>query len=119
MTPQQAIAMLDRQIAKSNQTVTIRVLPSTDVVVPALVRSTTSTDLVAGLVQGESIVIVSPTQINAAGWPGTQPAGKPDNRVPSKNRGDMVVINNQLRAVQNANPVYMNDVLVRIEIVVK
>jgi hypothetical protein len=119
MTSEQAIAMLDRQIARNKQTVTLRKLPSTDITVPALVRSSTATELIGGLTQGESLVIVSPTQINAAGWPGVQEAGKSDVRVPSKNRGDSVVINNQNRVVQNANPFYINDVLVRIEIVVK
>lgn len=119
MTPEQAISMLDRQIAKNGQPVTLRRLPSTDVDVSGLVRSNTATELIAGLVQGESLVIVSPTQINAAGWPGTQEAGKRDIRVPSKNRGDIVVVNNEQRAVQNANAFYIGDTLVRIEITVK
>lgn len=119
MTPQQAIDMLERQIAKNGQTVTLRRLPSTDITLRASVRSSTATELVAGLSQGESLVIVSPTQIDAASWPGTQEAGKADIRVPSKNRGDIVVVNNQPRAVQNANPFYIDDRLVRIEILVK
>jgi hypothetical protein len=122
MTPQQSIDMLDRAIARGKQTVTLRRLPSTDVTVPAMVRSLGANDLVGqgnGLVQSDALVIISPTQINAGGWPGPQVDGKADVRVPSKGRGDQVVIGNQTRSVQNANPVYMGDVLVRIEIQVR
>ncbi len=119
MTADQAIDMLDRMIAVNGSTVTLRRLPSTDVDCPALVRDQGPNELVGGLTQGDSTVILSPTQINAAAWPGAQVNGKPDNRIPSKNLGDLVVINNRVRSVQNANAIYIGNVLVRIEIQVR
>lgn len=116
MTPQGAIDALDRMLLDRGQWVTLRKLPSTDVTVRAVVRGNGSESLVDGIGQSKSTVIISPTQINAAHWPAAQVSGKPDVRVPTKGASFMVVINNVARAVEDASPVYLDDVLVRIDI---
>lgn len=118
MTPQAAIDMLDRLLAARGQDVVLRKLPSTDITVRALVRTQGASDLVTGIAQSDSTVIISPTQINAAQWPAAQVAGKPDVRIPTKSNF-LVVIENSQRFVQNAQPVYLDDVLVRIDISVR
>lgn len=110
------IESLDRALARSGQTVTLRRLTNTDLAgIPAMVRGYSPDELVDGITQQDSFVIISPTQINAAGWPGTQVPGQPDIRIPRHNRGDLCIINGQTRAVQAGVGIYVRDVLARIE----
>lgn len=110
------IEALDRALARSGQSVTLRRLPTVDIEdVPALVRGYSPQELVDGITQQDSLVIISPTQINAEVWPGAQVSGQKDIRIPSKNRGDLCIINNETRSVQAGVGIYVGDTLVRIE----
>lgn len=87
-----------------------------DVKCRAGVRSPTSQELVAGITQDDLFCTLSPTQINAAQWPGGQPPSVTDDpRVPSKNRGDMAFVRKRWRAVQWAQSFHSHDELVRID----
>lgn len=114
------IDALDRGLARSGQTVTLRVLPTNDLAgIPAVVRGYQPDELSSSITQQDSHVVISPTQINAAGWPGVQAPGIKDNRIPTKNRGDICIINNVQRAVMAGVGIYVQDVLVRIELQVR
>lgn len=118
------IDALDRALKRAGQTVTltriaINGLPAVAVTCPAAVRGYTPEELTTNITQQDSKVILSPTQINAAIWPGTQVPGTPDIRVPSKNRGDTCSINGVPRTLQAGVGIYVQDVLVRIELQVR
>jgi len=119
MTPSATIKSLDGALAAGGQTVTLRKLPTTDVVCPAAVRGYQPQELTSNITQQDSKVILSPTQINAAIWPGTQVPGQEDIRIPSKNRGDLCQINGKFRTIQASVGIYVQDVLVRIELQVR
>jgi hypothetical protein len=63
-------------------------------------------------------VILSPTQINRAQWPGGQPPNATgDPRIPSKNRGDKCIIDGGICSVEEGGGIRLDDnVLVRIEL---
>lgn len=94
----------------------------------AAVRNYDAKELVGGITQDMSEVILSPTQIVSSGWPGpdveirnasgvvTQAASDQDRRVPRK--GDKVIIQNKSRAIDVAKPKYLDDGLVRITLTV-
>lgn len=113
------IDSLDAALAAAGQTVTLTCRPNITVVCPASVRGYTPQELTSNITQQDSKVILSPTQINAATWPGTQVPATPDIRIPSKNRGDLCTINGQQRTVQAGVGIYVKDVLVRIELQVR
>lgn len=73
-------------------------------------------EIVGGIIQGDSRVILSPTQIIAGSWGGT-PADGTDGRVPVKN--DHLIVAGRARVVQAAVPFYMDGQLVRIELQVR
>jgi len=120
---------LDDALATDGQTVTLQrlYLGAGGVQIPvsvdcrAAVRSYGAKELVGGITQDQSEVIMSPTQIIAAGWPGpwtpsaTEPT-KPetDRRVPRK--GDKLIIAGKARNVEVPKPIYVDDELVRIEL---
>jgi hypothetical protein len=112
------IDALDRALKRSGQPVILRKIPSTDVSCLALVRGYTPQQLVGGILLQDSLVIISPTPINAASWPGPQ-VGTIDVRIPAKGRGDIVVVAGVNRAVQTSVGIYVGSTLVRIEIQVR
>lgn len=82
----------------------------------AFVRGYAAQELVGGIAQTDSKLIMSPTQIIRAGWPGPNSSATPtdqDRRVPRK--GDAVVIAGRKRAVETAGGIYLGGELVRIE----
>lgn len=86
----------------------------------AFVRPVNAEELNSGITQDSSNVIMSPSEIIAARWPGpwTSSAAEPvnpgtDRRVPRKN--DKAVIKNRVRNVEVAKPIYVDNELVRIE----
>lgn len=110
------IADLDDALAEYGADVVLRRIsgtaPSTtntDVTVRAAIRSFQPQELVGGIVQTDSRVIISPTQITAAGWPG-------DGTLPRPN--DRLVIAGRVRNVKVVDPIYIGDELVRIEMAV-
>lgn len=114
------IDALDRALRRTKLTVTLRKVTGTtsqtftDVDCPATVRGYSPQELVGGITQQDSHVTISPTQINAAVWPSAQSAGA-DVRIPSRNRGDVCIINGVTRSVQDGVGLYVQDTLVRIE----
>lgn len=117
------IARLDRSTAKNGEDIILRRVvgttnqQNTDVGIRAKVEGLTDKTLIAATSQLEFHCIFSPTQINAAQWPGGQPPGPQgdDPRVPDKNRGDMARVRGKWRAVQWAFGKYPGGELVRIE----
>lgn len=113
----QEIADLDFSLAADGQTVTLA-RGSASVQCAAFVRTRQlipNEPLVDTLSQQEFLVIISPTQIDEATWPA--PANSPplpvDQRIPIK--GDRIIIAGRMRAVQSVLPMFVADVLVRIE----
>lgn len=128
MTPSEAISLLDDQLASgAQQTVTLQRRDNAGTLlfkadVPAFVRRSNQVNVLSGaFVQSYSLVIVSPTDLDATGWPGSTSATQ-DTRVPNR-ATDKVVMYGNPRAIQQANPFYMNDgtdnVLVRLEMTVE
>jgi hypothetical protein len=110
------IVDLDDALAEYGADIVLRrvtgVAPSTtniDVTVRAAVRSFQPQELVGGIMQTDSRVIISPTQITAAAWPG-------DGTLPRAN--DKLVIAGRVRNVKVVDPIYLGDDLVRIEMAV-
>lgn len=126
-TPAFEIAELDASLALDGEDIIIRRIVGTthqttiDVVCRAFVRLYKPTEVAGTIIQGDSNVILSPTQINDAQWPGGLPvAGSEmafDQRVPRHN--DKAIIRGKVRNIEAAAPIYMNNELVRIELVVR
>ena len=82
----------------------------------ALVRGYAAQELVGGIAQTDSKIVMSPTEITRSGWPGPNSSATPtnqDRRVPRK--GDAVIIAGRKRAVEAAGGIYLSGDLVRIE----
>lgn len=115
MTPVEAIAMLDRQIAEHGQTVAIQRIVGTgptatgqggDVQIAAHVRTLREDELIAGMTQNDLMVIVSPTALVA--WPFGLPA-----------KGDKVVIDGRGHNIELPQPIKLAGTLVRLNLKVK
>jgi hypothetical protein len=128
MTPQQARAALDRHLANAGADCTLVRLLGTQqapvsVIVRAHVTDYTPQTLIAGsgLQAGDSKVIISTTQIDAAQWPGAVPAAQAtpgDPRVPRK--GDRLIVSGRTRTVLYAwEAPRINGELVRIEMEIR
>jgi hypothetical protein len=119
-----AIADLDRELLAIGQVATLRrlqlvagvqsILSSVDVRI--VMRQYQPSELVGGIIQGDSFVILSPSEIIAANWPGTATAPG-DKRVPKK--GDQLIVQGIARTVQSATPYYPWGTLCRIELQVR
>lgn len=116
--------MLDRQLARHGQDVVLqRQIGLNQAWIPVGVRAQVigfqPHELIvgSGIQQGDSKVIISPTQIDDAQWPGgtVNPIG--DIRIPVK--ADRMVIGGRTRAVQAAAARYIAGELVRIEVQVR
>jgi len=117
VTPASAITSLDKQLAKHGQTATLRrwtgsgsARTPVDVTVRVRAQDYRVEELVGGIEQGDTRVVLSPTQIVAAGWPG--PQGWPRN-------GDAIIIAGREREIVSAPPQVIDDVVVRIDMVVR
>ncbi|MFD1623890.1 hypothetical protein [Azospirillum griseum] len=118
------IAALDRALAVAGEPVLLRrfygVNPRTsvDVECMAFVRGYKPQELIGSITQTDIFVILSPTEIERAKWPGGSGlSGTPDPRVPRK--GDSLVVRGTMRNVEAVGPVYARGELVRIEMNVK
>lgn len=81
----------------------------------AAVRQYQPSELTDGVIQGDSHIIISPTEIIKAQWPGATPQSSDvDKRVPRK--GDRVIVQGRARAVEAAAPFYLGGELVRLEL---
>lgn len=127
MTPAAAIAALDRQLAAHGEDIAITRVVKRDgvnvtesITCRAFVKSV-SADEIAGKITAEDLkVIISPTQIVAAGWPGTDEniisGNNVDQRVPKSS--DKVVVQGRPREIRAPKPKLMNGVWVRSDMVV-
>jgi|SRR5215207_1897564 len=104
------IEALDRALARAGEDVVLRRVgtPNIDVTCRASVRSPRADELAAGYTQTESIVILSPSEITAAGWPAPIRGGGAS--------GDKVRIQGRFRNIEHANPIHVAGVLVRYEL---
>lgn len=86
-----------------------------EVVCRATVRGYAPHELVGGIAQQDVKLILSPSEITRAAWPGGTPMpNRPDPRVPLK--GDRVITGRGTLAVQAASGIFIGSTLVRIEI---
>lgn len=123
------IADLDRELAgEAGEEIEIwRVYTAGTTQIPvkvtcrAFVRNYGAEELVGGITQEQVRVVISPSEIIAAGWPGpwTPSAIEPvqpdtDRRVPRNN--DRCLIKGRLRNVEVPMPVYVDNELVRINL---
>jgi hypothetical protein len=112
VTPAQAIAMLDRQIEAHGQTVTLtRLVPnqhSITLTCKAFVRGYKPDELANGVQQGDSLVVLSPTALEGTAFESALPAT--NNKLTTGGRQ---------RNIQMADPVLMNDVLVRLNLQIR
>lgn len=121
------VEALDRSLARSGEDIILRRTVGTtnqiniDVGCRAKVRGYQPQELVGSIIQGDSLVIISPTQIERAQWPGGRPIKSTpdltDPRVPRNS--DAVIIAGRQRSVQAATPFYVDGELVRIEMQVR
>jgi hypothetical protein len=82
----------------------------------AFVRGYAAQELVGGIAQTDLKIVMSPTEIVRAGWPGPNSSAmstNQDRRVPRK--GDAVIISGRKRAVETAGGIYVAAELVKIE----
>lgn len=114
MKPAELVA-LDDALRMVGQSITLRRRIGTgstfvDVPCRAIVRGYDPRELVGGITQTDSKVILSPTDLDVPTWPGA--AG--GTLLPRK--GDLAVIAGRSRNVEAASPFYVRDILVRIEL---
>lgn len=118
------ITALDYALAKAGQTVVLRRLygQAPNVVnvdspaIPAAVRSPSNEELAAGYAQTDSVVILSPTGIADAQWPGGElpSATGADPSLPRRN--DKAIFDGRIRNVELVKPFVVDNDLVRIEL---
>lgn len=116
-----AIAALDEALADVGQDIRLQRLTGSqaipfEVKCRAIVRGYAPDELINGITQQDSFVILGPTEIDRKGWPGPQSSADPSNvdrRIPRKL--DRVFINGKPRNVEAAVGIYVDDTLVRIE----
>lgn len=110
----QEIADLDYSLLNDGQTITLtRGAASVDCY--AFVRELIEEQLVDTTGQQRFRITISPTQIDADEWPApvSSPPVTPDPRIPIK--GDKVLVAGRVRTVQMVLPIFVQDVLVRID----
>lgn len=120
----QFIARLDHSLAQHGEWIILRRIVGTtnavniDVKCRATVNDYAPEELVGGIMQTDSKVIMSPTQITDAQWPGGAapllPPFNVDPRVPRIN--DKVIAGGRIRNISFVNPITVGDELVRIEL---
>ena len=118
---EQAIADLDAALAADGEWIELQRLTGTalipfKVTCRAFVRGYTAQELIGGISQTDSKLILSPTEITRSGWPGPNSSAtstNQDRRMPRK--GDAVIISGRKRAVETAGGIYLASELVRIE----
>jgi hypothetical protein len=112
MTPE--INALNRALARVGEDVVLRRVVSgsnVDVTCRARVRSPTTQEVAAGYQQADSLVILSPTQIAQAGWPGDGSMIRGGGA-----SGDKIKIQGRFRNIERSNPIFVAGALVRYEL---
>lgn len=123
------IADLDASLAEHGENVVLRRVKGTsvattqnvDVTCRAFVRGYQPSELVGAITQQDRKVILSPTQIDTAGWPADEADSTSpiDARIPRKNRGDKCVIAGRICSVEAAEGVLIDGTLVWINMQVR
>lgn len=115
---------LDALLAEHGEDVTLRRLVGTNQVpidcdCRAFVRRYDPSQLAGTIMQGDAMVIISPTDIDEAQWPGGQPTpvALTDPRVPKI--ADQVIIQGRARSVVGTAPIFVGSELVRINLQVR
>ncbi|NEI60915.1 hypothetical protein [Rhizobium leguminosarum] len=127
LLPNQIITDLDAALLATGEDVTLRRITKVagnpvikDVVCRAAVRSVSADEIVGTIAQNDLRVIISPTQIMLAAWPGADegtPAGSAvDQRLPRAT--DKMVIQGKERQVKVSKPVFVAGTWVRCNLVV-
>ena len=110
VTPAERIRSIDKHLAARGQTIKLRrgdkAAPTAIVTIRAFVRGFDPDELVNGITQSDSKVVVSPTSLK--NWP--------DQRLKD---GDAAEINGQWRRIEVADPILMQDAIVRWQLKVK
>lgn len=123
MTPE--VASLNRALGRAGMTVQLLritgVIPNqvfTTATVPAVVRAVRAQDVVGTIKETDSTVVLSPADIDAAGWPGgTPPTDGSDARVPKTT--DKVKIMGRTCTILVVKPLYVRGELARIDLMVR
>jgi len=108
------IDALDRALARVGEDVVLRRMVSgspVDVTCRGRVRSPNAQELAGGYSQSDSVLILSPTEIAIANWPGDSSLIRGGGA-----SGDKVKIQGRFRNVERVNPIYVAGVLVRYEL---
>lgn len=124
MSPQECIGSLDSALAEAGEDIILRRIigsgnnvQNIDVKCRAKVNAVSVQEIAAGIMQTDQNVILSPTQINNAQWPGgTVPLVPPfdvDQRVP-RTAADKAIVQKRLRTVAFVDPQFVDGELVRI-----
>lgn len=121
------VSSLDRAIAETGEDFILRrvtgagaSVTNTDVTCRGRIDAASTEQVAAGIKASDLNVILSPTQINEAGWPGTTDATPApfsvDPRIPRENGADKAIIRGVLRQIVFCKPFFVGGELVRIEL---
>jgi hypothetical protein len=117
------IRALDRSLDMASEPIILRRTTAGtryEAKIRGLVRAFRPEELVGGITQTDSRVILSPTDIRAAGWPNavitTASPYQPDPQIPRIN--DTINIQGRNRNITAVSPFYLMGELVRIELTV-
>lgn len=126
MSPEAAIAMLDRKLDEAGQPVQLRRLTGTSAATQtyiecqarAFVRRYQPDELVGAQIQGDAMAVLSPTDLTRALWPGAAPPGYVgDWSMPRQ--GDVLITQDGRRQIMAAQIIRMAGQVVRIELGLK
>lgn len=111
------VANLNGMLATMGESIVLRRPGGMDVTCQAVVRGYAPSEMVtgSGITQQSQKIIIGPSEIIAAGWPGG--SGPGDIRVPAN--GDRVLSSRGALRVESAVGFYVEGELVRIEMIVK
>lgn len=122
-TPDGMISRLDDALRRRGEDCVLRrkegsPLVEKDVTVRASVRGLRGDEIVGTATQAYSKVVISMTQIIAAGWPAghTITPGAVDPRLPRPN--DFLVVKGKQRQIMFADPIAVDGTVVRLELIV-
>lgn len=120
------ITALDNALSRAGEDITIRRVVgkppndvNIDVTVRAAVRSVSDDQIVGTVTQNDMSVVLSPTEILAAQWPGGVSGSVTSNvdpRIPKTT--DKAIIQGRERQVKLSKPIFVGNVWVRTDMVV-
>jgi hypothetical protein len=123
------LAQLDRRLARRGETIYLRRTVGTQnqsyvqCKLPAIIRTLTTEQLIGGIVQTNYLLLISPTHIIKAQWPGGKtPAATGGIIAPSDPRipltTDSIYLRGAQKAVQRVAPAFDRNECIRIELTV-